>query len=382
MHAAGIGAGMEVIRVRNTPRHCGDDESRCRCRVNRLSLIGRLACSCLLAVFWADSLHADQLEELARRAGIQIIEPGISTAAVQKSAASDVPLDRLSPEKRARASEVIQKCNQFRRLPVLRYAVDQPVYHYLIKHPDVAVSTWRVMEISHFQMWQTGPAEYEAEAVDGSEGIADILYQDEKQTLMICEGSYHHILLPRPLQASALIWFRNSLTPHTGGTHIVTQHVDVFVHFPSAAVAGAAKVLTPVTNSLMDRNLFEVSLYAVMMSRAVRDDPEWLADIASDMEGVLPQRRAELQQVVRQNRPGDGRAIPGRDAAKMDRSLISSPQLLFLDPPEQGTEIVVDPQTGAAVLQNVSQSNDARPSGPTATGPGGRGNRRAGAAAE
>jgi hypothetical protein len=119
-----------------------------------------------------------------------------------------------------------------------------------------------------------------------------------------------------------------------------------------------------------------------MMSRAVRDDPEWLADIASDMEGVLPQRRAELQQVVRQNRPGAGRAIPGRDAAKMDRSLISSPQLLFLDPPEQGTEIVVDPQTGAAVLQNVSQSNDARPSGPTATGPGGRGNRRAGAAAE
>lgn len=373
---------MEFTQERNTPRHCSDSESPWRCRVRRLSLIGRVACSCLLVVFWPSLLRADQLEELARRAGIQIIESGISTAAVQKAAAADVPLDRLSPEKRARASEVIQKCSQFRRLPVLRYAVDQPVYHYLIKHPDVAVSTWRVMEISHFQMWQTGPAEYEAEAVDGSEGIADILYQDEKQTLMICEGSYHHILLPRPLQASALIWFRNSLTPHTGGTHIVTQHVDVFVHFPSAAVAGAAKVLTPVTNSLMDRNMFEVSLYAVMMSRAVRDDPEWLADIAADMEGVLPQRRTELQQVVRQNRPGAAREVPGRDATKLDKSLIDSSQLLFLDPPEQGTEIVVDPQTGAAVLRNVSQSNNARPSGPTATGPGGRGNRRAGAVAD
>ena len=381
MHAAGNGAGMEVIRGRNTPRH-SDAESHWRCCVRRLSLIGRLACACLLAVVWPGSLHADQLEELARRAGIQIVESGVSAASVQKAAAADVPLDRLSPEKRARAAEVIQKCNQYRRLPVLRYAVDQPVYHYLIKHPDVAVSTWRVMEISHFEMWQTGPTEYEAEAVDGSEGIADILYQDEKQTLMICEGSYHHILLPRPLQASALIWFRNSLTPHTGGTHVVTQHVDVFVHFPSPAVAGAAKVLTPVTNSLMDRNLFEVSLYAVMMSRAVRDDPEWIADIAADMEGVLPQRRAELQQVARQNRPGDAREIRDGDGAKIDKSLINSPQLLFLDPPEQGTEIVVDPQTGAAVLQNVSQSNDARPSGPTATGPGGRGNRRAGSAAE
>ncbi|MFM8725946.1 MAG: hypothetical protein ACKON9_12575 [Planctomycetaceae bacterium] len=368
---------MEVTQRRSTLRHLVGVKPWRGDRGMWPAFVVRLACICVLWSVWPESLRADQLEELAKRAGIQIVEAGVSSATVQKSAAAGVPLDLLSPAKRARAAEVIQKCSQFRRLPVLRYAVDQPVYSYLIKHPDVAVSTWRVMEISHFEMWQTGPAEYEASAVDGSEGIADILYQDEQQTLMICEGSYHHILLPRPLQASALIWFRNSLAPHVGGTHLVTQHVDVFVHFPSAAVAGAAKVLTPVTNSLMDRNLFEVSLYAVMMSRAVRDDPEWIADIAGDMEGVLPQRRAELQQVARQPRPGAGGESRSADKAKVDRSLISSPQLLFLDPPEQGTELVVDPQTGTTVLRNVSLANDARPSGPTATGPGGRGNRRA-----
>jgi len=380
VQAAGIGAGMGVTARRSTPRHIVGVKPRRGDRGMWPAFVRRLACICLLLLVGPAGLRADQLEDLAKRAGIQIVESGISSAAVQKTSAAGVPLDLLSPAKRARAAEVIQKCSQFRRLPVLRYAVDQPIYSYLIRHPDVAVSTWRVMEISHFEMWQTGPAEYEASAVDGSEGIADILYQDEQQTLMICEGSYHHILLPRPLQASALIWFRNSLTPHVGGTHLVTQHVDVFVHFPSAAVAGAAKVLTPVTNSLMDRNLFEVSLYAVMMSRAVRDDPEWIADIAGDMEGVLPQRRAELQQVARQARPGAGGESGSSDKAKIDRSLISSPQLLFLDPPEQGTEIVVDPQTGATVLRNVSQANDARPSGPTATGPGGRGNRRSAAA--
>lgn len=377
VQAAGIGAGMEVTQRRSTPRHIVGVKPWRGDRGMWPAFVVRLACICVLWSIWPKSLRADQLEELAKRAGIQIVEAGVSSATVQKTAAAGVPLDLLSPAKRARAAEVIQKCSQFRRLPVLRYAVDQPFHSYLIKHPDVAVSTWRVMEISHFEMWQTGPAEYEASAVDGSEGTADILYQDEQQTLMICEGSYHHILLPRPLQASALIWFRNSLVPHVGGTHLVTQHVDVFVYFPSAAVAGAAKVLTPVTHSLMDRNLFEVSLYAVMMSRAVRDDPEWIVDIAGDMNGVLPQRRAELQQVARQPRPGAGGESNSAEKAKMDRSLISSPQLLFLDPPEQGTELVVDPQTGTTVLRNVSQANDARPSGPTATGPGGRGNRRA-----
>lgn len=376
VRAAGIGAGMEVNEGRSSPRQQVAGVPSGRLRLVWPASVCRAVCLCLAALCWPAQGSADQLEELARRAGIQILEAGVSSSAVQKSAAAAVPLDRLPAEKRARAAEVIQKCNQFRRLPVLRYAVDQPVYRYLIQHPDVAVSTWRVMEISHFQMWQTGPAEFEAEAVDGSEGIADILYQDEQQTLMICEGSYQHILLPRPLQASALIWFRNSFAPHTDGTHVVTQNVDVFVHFPSAPVAGAAKVLTPVTNSLMDRNLFEVSLYAVMMSRAVRDDPDWIAEIAFDMEGVLPQRRTELQQIALQSRPGAAEIGSRGRAGGASRAMISSPQLLFLDPPEQGTELVVDPQTGATVLRSVSQANDARPSGPTATGPGGRGTPR------
>ena len=203
VRAAGIGAGMEVNKGRSSPRQQVAGVPSGRLRLVWPASVCRAVCLCLAVLCWPAQGSADQLEELARRAGIQILEAGVSSSAVQKSAAAAVPLDRLPAEKRARAAEVMQKCNQFRRLPVLRYAVDQPVYRYLIQHPDVAVSTWRVMEISHFQMWQTGPAEFEAEAVDGSEGIADILYQDEQQTLMICEGSYQHILLPRPLQASA-----------------------------------------------------------------------------------------------------------------------------------------------------------------------------------
>jgi len=332
-----------------------DDLSCRRCLPVR-RVFTRMLPGLLTIIFSVSSLfsavgRADQLEELAKKAGIEILRPGDSAAGTQKASATSMPLNRLTPEQRKRATEVIQNCNQFRRLPSLRYTIDEPIYRYLLEHPDVAVSTWRVMGISQFEMWQTGPLEYEAAAVDGSEGLADILYRDAGQTLFICEGSYHHVLLPRPLQAAALIWFRAEYTPHESGTHIVTQHADVFVHFPSAGVAGLAKVLTPVTNGLMDRNIFEVSLYASLMSRGVRDEPEWIVDLAEDMEGVLPQRKGELIAVARQprqtERPPSSRAVSG---ASLDRRLLQSPELLFMDPPRPGSTMRVDPQTGMPVI--------------------------------
>ena len=264
---------------------------------------------------------SDQLEELAKRAGIRILEKGDSTGAAEKKAVASFPMRSLAADKRGRAEAVISKCTQFRRLPKLQYVIDEPLYRYLLEHPDVAVSTWRVMGISQFQMWQTGPMEYEAAATDGSEGISDILYRDENQIIFVCEGSYRNVLLPSPLEASALIWFRTEFKPHEDGTQIVTQSTDVFVHFPSAGVAGVAKVLTPVTNGLMDRNLFEVSLYASMMSRAVRDDPEWIVSMSEDLDGVLPQRRGELAEVAKRRRESKPRQ---RSEKFVDRWVLES----------------------------------------------------------
>jgi len=257
---------------------------------------------CGLSMASCHAATADQLEELVKRAGMRVLEEGQSSAAAQKAAVTAFPWKSLSAENRGRAEQVLNRCTQYRKLPRVQYTIDEPLYKYLLQHPDVAVSTWRAMGISQFQMWQTGPQEYEASAADGSEGIADILYRNQNEIIFICEGSYHNLLLPAPLEAAALIWFRTEFKPHIDGTHIVTQAADVFVHFPSAGVAGVAKILTPVTSNLMDRNLYEVSLYASMMSRAVRDEPEWIVDMSTALDGVLPQRRTELAAVARQTR--------------------------------------------------------------------------------
>ncbi|MBL8810439.1 MAG: hypothetical protein JNM43_09715 [Planctomycetaceae bacterium] len=352
-----LDAGGEFLRSRAVGRAC--------------SFAGwkAIALTICVAVLLPSIAHADQVREMAEKAGIRVLTEGTSASDTHKSSVAEIPLNALTPKNRLRAQHILENTSQFRRLPSLQYTIDEPIYRYLLQHPDVAVSTWRVMGISRFEMFQTGPQEYEAQAVDGSEGIADILYQDANQVLFICEGNYHNVLLPKPLQASALIWFRAQYTPNAEGTHVVTQKTDVFVRFPSAGLSTVAKMLTPVTNSLMDRNLFELSLYASMMSRAVRDEPDWVVQVADQMEGVLPQRKGELIAVARQARPQmQQKLAPRLQSNAADRNMIMSPQLLFFDPPKQGTKIVAQPGSGTAVVTTEQAPKTGVPAVPVSGG--------------
>jgi hypothetical protein len=114
-------------------------------------------------------------------------------------------------------------------------------------------------------------------------------------------------------------------------------------------------MLSPMTNSMMDRNLFEVSLYGSMMSRAVRDEPEWIVQVADQMEGVLPQRKGELITIARQPRPSASRGTAQQKPVQtLDRNLMMSPKLLFFDPPKNSTTIAAnspDPANASAVVR-------------------------------
>ena len=326
----------------------------------KLSGIVVLGIAAFVCVGGSSSCSADQLKDLAEKAGIRILADGESSAGAEDQARSTMPLKGMTQENRQRAQLIIKERSHFRRLPSLEYTIDEPMFRYLLSHPDVAVSTWRVMGISRFEMWQTAQNEYEALAIDGSEGIADILYQDDNQMVFVCQGSYHNPLLPRPMQASALIWFRAVYTPNAEGTHVVTQEADVFVRFPSSGVSAIAKVLTPVLYSLMDRNLFEISLYGSMMCRAVLDEPEWVVQVAQQMEGVLPQRKGELVEVARKPRNVNrGGKFGGSTMPAADRSMILSPQLLFLDPPKEGVATVVPVDSTSLAAGNPAPSASA-----------------------
>ena len=63
-------------------------------------------------------------------------------------------------------------------------------------------------------------------------------------------------------------WLQYRFVKDPNGQPLVNQQVETFIHFPSGAINTIAKLASRVTNTIIDRNAFEVSLYARMMSQA------------------------------------------------------------------------------------------------------------------
>lgn len=276
------------------------------------------------SIFGSYAMATDnRVKDLAKQAGVRILQDSTSDKTLQKTAASQVPLQQMSQRSRQRATHLLDNTSQYRRMPTLQYEVDASLYQYLINHPDVAIATWRVMGISKLNMWQTAPFEYSAEATDGSKGSADVLWRDANQCLFVVEGAYHSPLLPGAIEASALVWLRYRFQRTSDNRILVSQQIETFVNFPSAAIEAIAKLAAMVTNSILDRNVMEVSLYAQMMSRAVDKDPRWVEEVADRLDGVPEYRKIELARVAHgmnpYKSPQGGQMVAGNQSQARDQ---------------------------------------------------------------
>ncbi len=239
-----------------------------------------------------------ELDVAFQTLGVITTKAGSSTSAVRKQAIQDLPLAELNEEGKAKVNGVLANLAMFRRLPTLTFDVDPDVYNYFIRHPDVAVATWRAMEISKFQLNEVAPDHFDADAGDGSVGHIQILRQTPTETLIHCDGAFKSPLLPRPIMARAVMRLQTSFTKEADGRLVGTHSGDVFVEFPSQAVETIAKVISPVSHSIADRNFKQITLFAHLMTQAMAKHPGWIELIGNKLDGVTPQKRMQFLEIA------------------------------------------------------------------------------------
>lgn len=230
--------------------------------------------------------------ELGKR--VRVLRKGSSSRASRKAAFSKLPIDKLKREDQERAVAVLRSASMFRELPLLECDVEEDVYRYFSNHPDMAVSIWRAMKISVFKMSQTGRAAYDVDSGDGTTGKVDVLHQTDDETLVICEGLFKNPLILKPINATGLFHLETKMERREDGTSVATHRGRMFVAFPSQAVGTVAKVISPVSNVIIDRNFREVSLFLHMMTTAMQRQPGWIEHISERLEGVSAEKRIAL----------------------------------------------------------------------------------------
>ena len=237
-------------------------------------------------------------QALAARARIVTLRAGTSTGRARDEARAALPLAGLSPARRGEAAAILGAHSLFRALPRLRFPIHGDSLDYFVSHPDVSVALWRVMGISACELYQTGPTTYEADAHDGSVGSFEVVYDAPGQKVVLVRGRFKSPVLSDPIEATGLFHLRYSAIRERSGTSYGVGEASLFVAFPSRAVGTAAKLISPVTNVILDRNFEEVCLFAHLMDRSMQTRPRWVEDLAGQMEGVLPRRKGELARLA------------------------------------------------------------------------------------
>ena len=254
--------------------------------------------SFMSSAFAADSAESSSvipiLKSSKQHAGIPIevetLTQGTSSRRFRRESLRTFPLAQMTPQSQAVACAIFNDLTLYRRLPKISLDVDRRTYEYFTSHPDVAVSIWRAMEISKVMMTEKSPVQYETDTRDGTRGVVDVLLKSPEHYIVVCRGEFKSPALKNPIQATAMM----HLQPNYSQAGRVTHQLDMYVSLPSDAIAFIARLISPISNRIADRNFEEISLFVEMMSVAMQRQPGWIESIAEKLEGVSDEAREEL----------------------------------------------------------------------------------------
>lgn len=222
------------------------------------------------------------------------VEKGSSSRRIRKTAIEALPLRQLHPQHQQAANAVLDDLSLFRQLPAYQCELDPRVHDYFTEHPDVAVSIWRAMAISNLQMTQRNGIQYDLDTRDGTTGKVTVLYHSRESCLVLCDGMFKSPYLKNAIHAQSLMHLRTKVASDREGRTFVTHQAELFVSFPSQGIGTIAKLVSPVSNAIIDRNFQEICLFIHVMWQAMQQQPGWVEQIAGRMDGVHPTRKDEL----------------------------------------------------------------------------------------
>jgi hypothetical protein len=234
------------------------------------------------------------------RLKVNVDRDGTSSRNDLEAATRRLPFHQLAPADQQKVREIANSPSLFRRLPQVTCQADRRVYDFFARHPDVAVSIWRAIGISEMQMRQTGPCEWETDLRDGTIGVVKLLHRSETSMLVLCEGEFKSPLLARPIYSTGLMHLEMHFGTDAAGQQTVTHSGDLFVVLHSDAVEAVAKLISPMSFKMVDRNFEEVTLFLRMMDEAMVREPGWVEKTAERLDGILPGRTEELLAVTAQ----------------------------------------------------------------------------------
>ncbi|MCA8986978.1 MAG: hypothetical protein KDA78_05025 [Planctomycetaceae bacterium] len=228
----------------------------------------------------------------------RVLRNGTSDREWKESGLQRLQQIRLTSSGRKTAQKVCDEMSLYRHLPEVRFEIDPETYDYFIGNPDLVVSMWQAMGISAIGLKQVSQYQYQMNNTDGTDCKFFYLKRSQNANVVYCQGKFQSPVLKNPIEAEGVVCVYTKFEKHPDGTTFALHSADAFIAFENGAIETAAKLTSPISNYIADRNFQEISLFMHSMHLSMARQPSWVQELTGRIEPVMPERAQEFDQLT------------------------------------------------------------------------------------
>ena len=225
----------------------------------------------------------------------QAVTPLFSRGNNSKTQAiSEIPFNRLDMAAKQKVNSVVENTSVFKRMTPQIIDCDPRYYMFLIRHPEVIVSIWQMMDATDMRITRKGPLQFNANDGEGTEGTLEFLYGDQKVHILYGQGAYTGSLTKRPIRADCLLVLHSDFTQDKTGRPFVRAQLDMFVDVKNVGVDLIARTFQHMIGNTTDLNFAETAQFVTKLSRTTEQNGPGVQHLAMRLTEINEPTRREF----------------------------------------------------------------------------------------
>ncbi|MCA9102696.1 MAG: hypothetical protein KDA63_16160 [Planctomycetales bacterium] len=228
-------------------------------------------------------------------AGVDVTPRASSSKHTEREAIAALPLDRLTPQQRAKVESVTARTTVFRRMPAQVVRCDPEMYLFLVEHPEVLANIWGLAAeqqgptgIQEIALTRTGPDTLTAHDGLGTEGNVEILYRSHDKHLLYASGSYDGPLFLKPVEGAGLLYLTTVYSRDPNGAYYITCQLDTFIALERSGTELLARTFSPIVGKVADASFVQSLAFVQMLSDVCELNPAGIGRLTPRLDHVDP----------------------------------------------------------------------------------------------
>jgi hypothetical protein len=215
------------------------------------------------------------------------------------------PVEKMEREWACRLEPIISQYTTAHKIGPVKTALAEAVYLYLLDHPPTAAALINRLDLGLYKSELRGPGRYWGSDGEGTEGIVQRVYHDDRSRIYFLEGSHHSRALPN-IRGKAVVFLRMTPVTDLQGDEAVETTLVSYVRLDNRFLSGLLSLLRPLIGNTVTRKLLKGVEAVNRLGIEMRQHPERVLFEAMDPPALPAEDVAFLKRTLA------GRQEPGK----------------------------------------------------------------------